>query len=76
MKQEQYPDIPPDVQEALITRWFEETQLPDRETARAYLGTAHWQFNPALDQYTNDINQCLTQTQVNDVRSAEVYIRW
>jgi hypothetical protein len=37
--------------------------------------TAQWQFDAALDQYTYDINQWITQTQVNDVRAAATYIR-
>jgi len=75
IKQERYSDITPDIQDALIARWFQETQVHDRETARAYLMTAQWQFDAALDQYTYDINQWITQTQVNDVRAAATYIR-
>jgi hypothetical protein len=75
IKQERYSDITPDIQDALIARWFQETQLHDRETARSYLMTARWQFDAVLDQYTYDINQWITQTQVNDVRAAATYIR-
>ncbi len=34
IKQEQSSDIMPDMHDALIARWFEETQLHDREIAR------------------------------------------
>ena len=41
IKQERYSDITPDIQDVLIARWFQETQLHDRETARAYLTDRH-----------------------------------
>ena len=37
IEQEQSSDIMSDRQDTLIARWFEETQLHDREIARAYL---------------------------------------
>ena len=75
INQERYSDITSDIQDVLIGRWFQETQLHGRETARAYLMTVQWQFDAPLDQYTYDINQWITQTQVNDVRAAATYIR-
>ena len=64
-----------DMQETLIARWFQETQMQDREMASEYLVKADWQIDVAVEQYTSDINQWRAQTQVHDVSTEAKWIR-
>ena len=74
IRQEPFSDTM-DMQEALIARWFQETQMHDREMASDYLVKADWHIDVAVERYTLDINKWCVQTQVHDVRTAALWIR-
>jgi hypothetical protein len=68
-------DIMPNMQEVLIVRWCEETQLHERDMAEAYLATADWNMEAAVHQYLSDMHQWRTHTQNSDVSMATRYLR-
>jgi hypothetical protein len=68
-------DIMPNMQEVLILRWGAETQLYERDVAEAYLATADWHMDEAVQQYISDMLQWRTHTKNSDVSMATRYLR-
>jgi hypothetical protein len=65
----------PNMQDVLIVRWGEETQLYDRDVSEAYLATADWHMDEVVHQYISDMDQWRTHTQNSDVSMSTRYLR-